>query len=835
MVSRRPTRMAQIARTILLIAIVATVPACVGVNEGGRGLAWDAKGEKPIQLPGAEQLIDDLDRIMTAYGTISVKTPDVWGQDRLSKFRSEYEAEMAAWLKVGFKGDINASVRRSETESTQVQLGGDLVRASAKAATVQTPNDDATLASLSKVRTGLDATLPASQATPDKTPVSLEPTVVLDEHSNYLNHLNQLRRVNAGDDLADRPGYGLYLIRIPVTLSPGPRSRRGKGAIITVSAKPVMTKHTLHNALRNVVINDSVNNLTHAICNQSIGTGDRVPGQSVGTFSLVSYADTELFCGRTNIELIRGEAEHQLAREIGDAPHHRVARVTEWLRAELEASYPSFVQSVTPGKSDGPAPAPDPLEELGTQVAARDFDRIARLRDDSIADPQVKQASGTSSMAADDLGARRKRVVSMLAFAMRIQAAGISRRLKQDMIDQEPTLKEKLSELSFFEPEVSDEAFAAFEHYVNTKWPLRVYAIEPVIAQQNVADVFGRRKQAAFDLVGSAPAGLSRALSAVAAERRAADDEAAIRLNPTMVGFGAGQSTFGWVFYPRLQSSKGRDGRFWTDLALLANGRLPDPTGNDQSIEPGQRECTALIEMPNFVPKIEFITVADWFRTSEAGDGQKADLEKASVLSRKLVAATAALNRARRRGRVPPRGIPDRHRATQAARRHDAHPAPDRPRPLQRRPERCADLLLAGLAAPPLFTGLAGQASRTRRGGDALRRREELQRPRHSRGRRGQDRQVRAHQPQPAPGHDPERRLPDAERRRHSSHGHQRRHAQRRLEPPPDQHGPPRPADTRERRQAEEAGEIRVPPEQASPRPATCPQTALADPLRHRT
>ena len=92
--------------------------------------------------------------------------------------------------------------------------------------------------------------------------------MVLDEHSNYLNHFNQSRRVNAGDDLADRPGYGLYLVRIPVTLSPGPRSRRGKGAIITVSAKSVMTKHTLRNALRNAVVNETVNNLTQAICNQ---------------------------------------------------------------------------------------------------------------------------------------------------------------------------------------------------------------------------------------------------------------------------------------------------------------------------------------------------------------------------------------------------------------------------------------------------------------------------------------------------------------------------------------------------------------------------------------
>src|SRR5262249_31516965 len=240
-------------------------------------------------------------------------------------------------------------------------------------------------------------------------------------------------------------------------------------------------------------------------------------------------------------------------------------------------------------------------------------------------------------------------------FALRIQAAGVNRRFKQDMVDQDQSLnREALRKISFFEPELSDEAIAVFEHYVNTKWPLRVYAIEPVIAQQNIADAYARRTHTALDLVGSGLVGPARAIAGLTTDRRSTDDETAVRLNPTMVGFGAGRSTFGWIFYPRVQTRGGRDGRLLTDVALLLNGRLPDPVGGDQSIEPGQRECTALIEMPNFVPKIEFVTVASWFRTGAVGDGQRSDLEKASVLGRKLVAAENALNRARVGGEYRP-------------------------------------------------------------------------------------------------------------------------------------------------------------------------------------
>ena len=215
-------------------------------------VAWkQVADEQPIKLPDAEQMIDELDRIMTAYGTISVKTPDVWGQDRLAKFRSEYESQMGAWLKVGFKNDINASIRRSESDATRVQVGTEIVQPAAQRVDARPAAKPARSVSTRYRRRMRAWTRVCRRATvADKSQPTLESTVVLDEHSNYLNHLNQLRRVNAGDDLADRPGYGLYLVRIPVTLRPDREVARGKGAIITVSAKSVMTKHTLRGALQ---------------------------------------------------------------------------------------------------------------------------------------------------------------------------------------------------------------------------------------------------------------------------------------------------------------------------------------------------------------------------------------------------------------------------------------------------------------------------------------------------------------------------------------------------------------------------------------------------------
>ncbi|MDG3004505.1 hypothetical protein [Paludisphaera mucosa] len=663
------------AKRLVLGAMLATAGGCSTVPRSWMVPTSLARPDAQPSLLRVEQMIDDLDRSMTQQGTIGVKSPDVWGQDRLAKFRSEYELQMAQWLKVGFKGVINASINRNEAKAQRLQAAAGLgdpkapAGAATSTTTTTTTDEDQTKALLALIaaQNATSSTAAAATAAAAKagaSPVTadpsaggmLEPTVVLDEHSHYLNHLNQLRRINAGDDLTDRPGYGLYLVRIPVTLSPGPKNRRGRGASITVSAKSLMDRDTMRYTLRNAVINEAVGSLTQAICNEPGKDDDPSPGPGLGPLSLVAYADSEVFYGVDNIAFLRKESQRQLSRELSDEPYHRGARIADWLRGEFEASYALLEQAAAPaasgqaaatGQGQGQNQAAsevDPLESLGTMIARRDFPKLAAMRpraDDS----SVMLASGANDPP-DEAASNRRRTLDALGFVLRIQAAALNARLKQDIVDQVPEIRrEDLRHVNFFRADSSDEAFAVFQKYTNVKWPLRVYAIEPVIAQQNVADSVARRSTSGLDLIGGVPLGPFRAAGVFSNEAALAEEEAAIRLNPTMVGFGAGESTFGWIFYPRLQTARtGLSGLASVSHMVQAGLGREDKV---QSIEPGQRECTALIVMPNFIPKIEFITVANWFKTSELNDGRTAVIEKASDLAARLVEAEKAINNVR--------------------------------------------------------------------------------------------------------------------------------------------------------------------------------------------
>ena len=92
--------------------------------------------------------------------------------------------------------------------------------------------------------------------------LGLEPTVYLDELADYQSHLNEIRRINMGDDVADSAGYGLYLIRMPVSIQPGECTLKGHGAVLTATIRHDFSPDFLYTTFRNLVINDLVDQLT---------------------------------------------------------------------------------------------------------------------------------------------------------------------------------------------------------------------------------------------------------------------------------------------------------------------------------------------------------------------------------------------------------------------------------------------------------------------------------------------------------------------------------------------------------------------------------------------
>jgi len=191
--------------------------------------------------------IDWLEKYIQRYGSIVAKHPDVWGQSRLTRHRVEYEKLLVAELG-NFKELNNASLQRSD----QSFLGMALALQAAAAPGAGIPSSGATSSVMNMISTGTDPTeaVPFTRSAPFAAPdkpfatfgldngnaIGLEPTIHLDHLDRYVKHLQELRRINEGDDNGDSPGYALNLVRIPVSVLPGQFTQRGHGAEITVTA-----------------------------------------------------------------------------------------------------------------------------------------------------------------------------------------------------------------------------------------------------------------------------------------------------------------------------------------------------------------------------------------------------------------------------------------------------------------------------------------------------------------------------------------------------------------------------------------------------------------------
>lgn len=95
--------------------------------------------------------------------------------------------------------------------------------------------------------------------------------------------------------------------------------------------------------------------------------------------------------------------------------------------------------------------------------------------------------------------------------------------------------------------------------------------------------------------------------------RRIEQDVRTIALNQTTIGFGAGDDTFGWRFFPRVQTPDVEGTLTVIGRDLILGGPNKDQGLRRRRMEPGMRECMALVVMPSFIKHVRFDVRTNWF------------------------------------------------------------------------------------------------------------------------------------------------------------------------------------------------------------------------------
>jgi hypothetical protein len=711
-------------RLVVLAAVALACPA-IPASGGDRGRLWQtiaqpfkaahrhppATGcETPID--GLAAQIDWLAHHIDAHGSIVAKEPDVWGQNRLMRHRYDYEEQMRRQLGM-FTERTTAALRRSDQSYLGLALA--LQSASGNRRTAQqVAVPDAT--STSTVFNTVQGLVPSGNETGgraepvviartaplafpqapvgyqfDDGPLALEPTIHLDQLSRYLTHLNQLRRVNEGDDSADAPGYSLNLVRVPVSVTPGGHTQKGYGAEITFTAEPILGDDLLPATFRSLVLNDLVDIIAPALtwcvndaeCRAwaaTITEADATVARRQGVMAAMQALSAKLptiapksapavktrrarlpipfsqladVSGIEQIAILIRDTHAALANHPTSQPCIGYLVVRNHLAEELEAAFDFLAVDA---RRDLWAELP--AWNLAGLVRGRQTAELAALRCRFFStigagsagheiellpapvDPAAPLApAGACCETGQPHRPLCRTTTAVLAWGILVESALLNERLLADIRESATALGQPVPAGfctgPFYGPDPPAEARQAFNDYVRTRWPIRVFALDPVREEQNVDDTFSRRREAQIAMAVAAASGRLNAQALGRYTRRTELDMAAVALNQTAVGFSHGSDTFGWRFYPRVQSPPTRSG-----LAAVAEticGPTSDADLAQRQLEPGQRECTAIVVMPSFVPCIRLDSHATWFRLAHPG-ATDPSMRQAMQLSRAVQA-----------------------------------------------------------------------------------------------------------------------------------------------------------------------------------------------------
>jgi len=693
-----------------------TAPAVLAGELGGmlHGLTAPVRALHRKKPPTCEddlvtRLADEIDWLkghINAYGSIVAKHPDVWGQNRLTRARYEYDEQLRARLGA-YQELNNASLRRSDQAFLGLALAlGDTPAPNGRGGTPKPTEVTASVTNLISNPVGGTAGETVIARTPpfaataqpfatfgldDGNAVSLEPTIHLDHLSRYLNHLHELRRINEGDDIADSPGYSLNLVRIPVSITPGQHTQMGHGAEITVTADPQLGDELLPTTFRTLVLNDIVDllapGLTFAVNTAAVREALQNPvDPTLSTAALqgirsrsVSVPTPKMrrarmplppeqmvdVIGQRQVVLLLQSTYEALGADPANTPCIDYPQVRSFLATELEAAHDFLAQerqqhvwAELPGWNLAELIRSRRINEL--ELRRRAFFESLGI-DDAIpaeySSDELMHSGGLASDAAAAVAASPgtdcmapcsnarppcricRTTTAVLAWAILVESALLNERLAADMRESGAAKGHAAGMPDacagpFYGPNPSLEARAAFNAYVRRRWPIRVFALDPVSQEQNIEEQHAQRREMQMAMAMAFASGRANGQALARYARRLETDLATISLNKTAVGFTHGTDTFGWRFYPRIQPPPTRG-----NLATLADTVCgTSSTARDlasRRLEPGMRECTAIIVMPSFVPFVTFDVRSNWFSLTHPKSTDQS-MRQAMLLSRSV-------------------------------------------------------------------------------------------------------------------------------------------------------------------------------------------------------
>jgi hypothetical protein len=306
-------------RKALTLALIAAQLGPLAAPTSSARADWPFHAAKEAAPPSITDIARQIDAIQSAIlnqGTVVIKQPDIWSQERMTQFRKEFEDTMAAELgkftpklagrlarsdfaalqsETALAGVLNPfgktdkgvlfqpEITSQESLNTQMKTTVGLITTNTdddQPATVLPgmPSANAPAGSNFTLLNNIVEKNEGKPITGSSLGFSLEPNVELDQRADYINHLHRIRRVGLGDDNADSAGYGIYLMRVPISVQPGDKTVKGHGAIVNLTMRHDFGPGFLASTYRNLVINDVVDKLSGPV-HEMIRSGEAAKHQ----------------------------------------------------------------------------------------------------------------------------------------------------------------------------------------------------------------------------------------------------------------------------------------------------------------------------------------------------------------------------------------------------------------------------------------------------------------------------------------------------------------------------------------------------------------------------